>query len=72
MHQDFPDGGQGEDVLYGGDGSDDLFGVNGEDVLYGGDGNDFLDGRDDCPASAFLILTAQFISIDPPSPRGAA
>jgi Ca2+-binding RTX toxin-like protein len=37
-------GGEGNDVLYGGDGRDFLSGKdNSKDVLYGGDGNDNLD-----------------------------
>jgi len=38
------DGGDGDDVLIGGDGNDTLHGGNGDDILIGNDGNDILDG----------------------------
>lgn len=38
------DGGNGDDVLIGGDGADTLRGGAGDDVLIGGPGNDLLDG----------------------------
>lgn len=37
-------GGDGDDILDGGDGNDSLFGGNDDDTLYGGDGNDKLVG----------------------------
>jgi Ca2+-binding RTX toxin-like protein len=40
------DGGDGDDVLIGGDGNDTLRGGPGDDVLIGGPGNDTLDGGD--------------------------
>ncbi|MFQ5565884.1 MAG: calcium-binding protein, partial [Paracoccaceae bacterium] len=39
-------GGDGDDVLRGGDGNDTLSGGDGDDVLRGGDGNDTLSGGD--------------------------
>jgi Ca2+-binding RTX toxin-like protein len=38
------DGGEGDDLLNGGDGNDTLIGGAGDDVLNGGDGQDVLDG----------------------------
>src|SRR5215208_7151984 len=38
------DGGEGDDVLIGGDGADTLLGGDGDDVLMGGPGADALDG----------------------------
>jgi Ca2+-binding RTX toxin-like protein len=38
------DGGEGDDVLIGGQGADTLLGGPGDDVLIGGGGNDILDG----------------------------
>ncbi len=37
-------GGNGNDIIYGGDGDDILNGGNGNDIIYGGDGDDFLKG----------------------------
>src|SRR5262249_58238448 len=37
-------GGDGDDILIGGDGNDTLNGGNGDDVLIGGPGQDALDG----------------------------
>ena len=43
---DFLDGGDGKDTLYGGAGTDYLFSYDGDDKLYGGDGDDYLLGYD--------------------------
>jgi Ca2+-binding RTX toxin-like protein len=40
------DGGDGDDVLFGGAGNDTLLGGLGDDVLIGGPGTDTLDGQD--------------------------
>jgi Ca2+-binding RTX toxin-like protein len=41
------DGGNGDDVLIGGDGNDTLLGGDGDDVLIGGPGTDTIDGGTD-------------------------
>ena len=43
---DFLDGGDGKDTLYGGAGTDYLLGYDGDDTLYGGAGTDYLLGYD--------------------------
>ena len=54
------DGGQGDDVLIGGDGNDTLRGGDGDDVLLGGLGNDTLDGG---PGSNVVIDSASATTV---------
>lgn len=53
------DGGEGSDTIFGSGGDDALYGSEGDDVLIGGDGDDYLEGGG-CSMDAFTFQNSDY------------